>query len=135
MKRNIFITIDQSINNTDNIHITQIGSIVNHSCDSININCLEYIDQKDHSVVLSNLLNKLRPNGKLIIKANNAESIAIRFLQRSISEQDFLSFFTNKRSLVSVESVYTLIDFQVFDLIDLDITDNTIKITIERKKL
>jgi hypothetical protein len=135
MKRNIFITIDNSNNNPEYIHITKIESIINHSCDSIIINCLEYIDNTDHAIVLTNLLNKIRLNGRLIIKTNNATNIATRFLEKTISEQDFLKFFTNKRSLVSVESIYTIVDFKVFDMIDLDITDDIIKIVLERKSL
>lgn len=133
MKRNIMITIEESSKDPNTVHINNINSIVNYSCDSISINCLEYLSEQDHPTVLSYLLNKLRPHGRLVIKANNSLDIASRFLQRSISHQDFLQFFANKQSLISIESIYTLINFTEFDLVDLDITNDTIKIVLERK--
>lgn len=133
MKRNILITTDESSKAPDNVHINDLNSIVNYSCDSIAISCLEYLNEQDHSIVLSHLSNKLRPAGRLIIKINNSTNIASKFLQKSVSNQDFLKFFANKHSLVSIESIYALINFTEFDLIDLDITEDSIKVVLERK--
>lgn len=133
MKRNIIITIDESKVDKEHIHINNIGSIVNHSCDSVTINCLEYLEETNHNLVLSYLTNKIRLNGKLIIKINNSDSICAKFLQKTISNQEFLNFFSSKRSLISVENIYSITDFKIFDLMDLDISENTIKIVLERK--
>ena len=135
MKRNILITIDESIKDPNSVHINDLNSIINYSCDSIAISCLEYLSEQDHSIVLAHLFNKLRQNGRLIIKINNSTNIASKFLKKSVSNQDFLRFFSNKRSLVSTESIYALINFTEFDLIDLDITEESIKIVLERKPL
>lgn len=134
MKRNIVVAIDESNKDPNVVHINNMNTIVNYSCDSVSINCLEYLNEQDHPTVLSHLLSKLRPRGRLIIKANNSLDIASRFLQRSISHQDFLRFFANKQSLISIESIYTLINFTEFDLVDLDITNDNIKIVLERKQ-
>jgi chemotaxis methyl-accepting protein methylase len=133
MKRNIVITLDESSKDPNAVHVNNINTIVNYSCDSVGVNCLEYLSEQDHTTVLSHLLNKLRPHGRLVIKANNSLDIASRFLQRSISHQDFLRFFANKQSLISIESIYTLINFTEFDLVDLDITNDNVKIVLERK--
>jgi hypothetical protein len=135
MKRNILITINESNKESNSVHINDLNSIINHSCDSISISCLEYLNEQDHSAVLSHLFNKLRSSGRLIIKINNSSNIASKFLQKSISNQDFLKFFVNKRSLVSIESLYSLINFTEFDLIDLDIAEDTIRVVLERKTL
>jgi chemotaxis methyl-accepting protein methylase len=133
MKRNIVITLDESSKDPNAVHVNNINTIVNYSCDSVGVNCLEYLSEQDHTTVLAHLLNKLRPHGRLVIKANNSLDIASRFLQRSISHQDFLRFFANKQSLISIESIYTLINFTEFDLVDLDITNDNVKIVLERK--
>jgi predicted SAM-dependent methyltransferase len=135
MKRNITITLDNSNTQTDHVCINDLSSIVNYSCDSIILFILEYLQEKDHAIVMKTLLEKLRPNGKLIIAANNAKYIAKQFIDSSISHDAFLKFFANKQSLVSVESLYTMVDFQYFDIVDLDINTNTIKIILERKPL
>lgn len=133
MKRNILITIEESNQNPNIVHINNLNSIVNYSCDSVTMDYLEYLNEADHNIVLSHLFGKLRPSGRLIIKINNSLNIASKFLQKSISNQDFLRFFTNKRSLPSIESIYSLVNFTEFDLVDLDITDDIIKIILERK--
>jgi len=133
MKRNIIITIDESKIDKEHIHINNMSSIVNYSCDSVTIDCLEYLEETNHHLVLSHLTNKIRLNGKLILKINNSDSICTKFLQKTISNQEFLNFFSNKRSLISVENIYSIIDFKIFDLMDLDISENAIKIVLERK--
>jgi predicted SAM-dependent methyltransferase len=133
MQRNLNITIDQLNQSNSNIFINNIPSIVNYSCDSIFIDCLEYIPEKDLSSVVKILLDKIRPSGKLIISINNVDNIVNQFYKRSISHNEFLKFFTNKQNLLSVENIYTLIDFQTFDLLDIKYEDNFITILIERK--
>jgi SAM-dependent methyltransferase len=135
MKRNIIVTIDNSIDDEDHVHVNNLSSTVNYSCDSISLYVLEYLKEKDHIILVKSLLEKLRPGGRLLLAANNAKSIAQQFVNSSISHESFLKFFTNKQSLVSLESLYTMIDFEFFDIIDLDINNNTIKLVIERKHI
>jgi SAM-dependent methyltransferase len=135
MKRNIVVTIDNSIDDEDHVHVNNLSSIVNYSCDSISLYVLEYLKEKDHIILVKSLLEKLRPGGRLILAANNAMCIAQQFVNSSISHESFLKFFANKQSLVSLESLYTMIDFEFFDIIDLDINNNTIKLVIERKHI
>lgn len=134
MMRNITITTDQSQQSPEYIHIANIESIVNYSCDNISVECLEYLFEQDHRIVVSNLLNKLRDKGRLIIKTSNAQNIAQKFIQKNISNSEFLNFFVNKKSIISIETIYTLIDFDTFDLLDTNITEHTIKVVLERKK-
>jgi predicted SAM-dependent methyltransferase len=133
MKRNITITVNDSVTDKNFIHISQLSSIVNFSCDSVLLNILEYLQEKDHNIVIATLLEKLRPGGKLIIAFNNAKHIAKEFLSSSISCDAFLNFFRNKQSLVSLDSLYTMINFEQFDIIDIDINTNTTKLLLERK--
>lgn len=135
MKRNIQITIDPSIDRKNVVHINNLSSIINHSCDSIILDILEYLRENDHSTVVRLLLEKLRPFGKLIILFSNCKNIAQNYIDSAISSSDFLNFFTNKQSLLSVESVYTLIDFQQFDISNIDISSNRIVLEIERKNI
>lgn len=135
MKRNINITIDQSKNQQDSIFINEIPSIVNYSCDSIFLDCLEYISEKDLPLIIKVLSEKLRPKGKLIIHINNVDSIIQQFIKKSISHSDLLKFFANKQNLISVDTIYTLIDFQNFELIECQFEQTFIKLIIERNNL
>lgn len=133
MKRNIIVAIEESNQKPNVVHINNLNSIVNYSCDSVTMDYLEYLNEADHPIIMSHLFGKLRPSGRLIIKINNSLNIASKFLQKSISNQDFLKFFMYKKSLLSIDSIYSLVNFTEFDLIDLDITDDIIKIILERK--
>jgi len=135
MKRNIKITIDPSIDQKDIVHINNLSSIINHSCDSIALDILEYLRENDHPTVMKLLLEKLRPSGKLVILFSNCKNIAQNYIDSTISSSDFLSFFANKQSLLSVESIYTLIDFQQFDISNIDILSTHIILEIERKNI
>jgi hypothetical protein len=131
MKRNLIITVDSSIKQDGFVHINQISSIINYSCDSIILDCLEYLQEKDHAVVFNVLLEKLRPTGRLVVSISNAKDIA----NTTISSGDFLRFFINKQSLLSIESIYTFIDFKHYDILTLDTDDTSITIVIERKNI
>lgn len=135
MKRNIKISVDPSIDQKDIVHINNLSSIVNHSCDSIVLDILEYLRENDHSTVIRVLLDKLRPSGKLIILFSNCKNIAQNYIDAAISSGDFLNFFANKQSLLSVESIYTLIDFQQFDISNIDMSTTHIVLEIERKNI
>jgi predicted SAM-dependent methyltransferase len=135
MKRNITIVIDPSKEDSSHVHINNLNSIVNHSCDSITIDILEYLKESDHQVIIRILLEKLRQSGRLSIIISNAKSIAQQYIKSAISNDSFLNFFANKQSLISVESLYTFMDFALFDMIDLDITNTFITIVFERKEL
>lgn len=133
MKRNISIVIDPLQEKDEYIHINNISSIVNYSCDSIIINCLEYLLEKDHEIIIKILLDKIRKSGKLIISINNVHNIAQDFINRTISNNDFLKFFSNKQSLLSLESLYSYIDFNYFELINIDINEQFYILTLEKK--
>jgi|694.fasta_scaffold00281_21 hypothetical protein len=135
MKRNLIITVDSSIKQDGFVHINQISSIINYSCDSIILDCLEYLQEKDHAVVFNVLLEKLRPTGRLVVSISNAKDIANNFVNATISSGDFLRFFINKQSLLSIESIYTFIDFKHYDILTLDTDDTSITIVIERKNI
>lgn len=133
MTRNIKITIDSTTNNENLVYINNINSIVNYACDSIEIDCLEALSEQTHASVINILLNKLRPKGKLIVSIYNPKIIAENFLASTISNQEFLQFFINKQSLLSLEALYTFIDFNSFDIIHLQSMGHIMTLIVERK--
>lgn len=133
MKRNLKITIDSTSNNENSVYINNIDSIINYSCDSIEIDCLEFLQESVHSTVVKLLLEKLRQKGRLIISISNPKVVAENFLNDSVSYQKFLEFFKNRQSLVSPEILYTMIDFNSFDIAHLDIVEYITTIVFERK--
>lgn len=136
MKRNITLSLTDKDSESNNIvSINNLNSIVNHSYDSIVLNCLEFLPSKDHDIIIKIVLDKLRIGGRLIIEASNAASIAQQFVSFSISNDEFLNFFSNKKSLLSLENLYTLVDFNSFEIVNTNIEKNNIKLILERKNI
>ena len=71
----------------------------------------------------------------MVVSISNAKDIANNFVNATISSGDFLRFFINKQSLLSIESIYTFIDFKHYDILTLDTDDTSITIVIERKNI
>lgn len=134
MKRNLTIVIEPT-NNPEQVHINNLQSIVNYSCDTIIMSYLEYLLEKDHHTILKILLEKLRPSGRLILQISNIKSITENWLKQSISSQEFLNSISNKQSILSLDNIYTYIDFKVFDITNIITDQNSISIEIERKTL
>lgn len=132
MKRNLTITLDQSQQNSNIIFINNIDSLVNHSCDSIEMSMLEYIEDKHHAILIKTLVDKLRPSGKLIIKISNAVSVAQNFASYQMSSKNFLAFFQNKQSILSLDLLYSMIDPNIVSIIETDITPTHITMILER---
>ncbi|NBX73096.1 MAG: hypothetical protein EBQ89_02225 [Alphaproteobacteria bacterium] len=134
MSRNINISITEP-SDKNTIHINDLASIINYSCDSIKVACLEFLPENAHGQVINILLSKLKPLGKLIITINNVTSITKNFMAGSMSYQDFLTFFQNKQSLLSIDSLYTFIDFNTFDIIHINQEEYFTTLFLERKQL
>jgi predicted SAM-dependent methyltransferase len=135
MNSNIYITLDEKTSDNNNVFINNIPKIINYSCDSIYVDCLEYLKEEDIKKTIQILSNKLKLGGKLIVSIYNAKSIALTFLNESISTQSFLQFFQHKQTILNLDNLYTFIDFQSMKITDLDISETNIKLIIERSSL
>lgn len=131
MNRNLTITIDQNIKDPSIVFINDISKIVNNSCDSIYIDCLEYLIESDAKPIVSILSDKLKPKGKLIISIVNAHCIASSFLYQELSGSQFLGFFKNKQNILSLDLLFSFIDFSRMKILNIDTQPNFIKLIIE----
>ena len=80
MKRNINIVnqfVKDSIPNTNQVDVSNIGSLVNYSIDSVICNILEYVDDAEFEGLISDLLEKIREGGNIIMKFVNFKKIFI----------------------------------------------------------
>lgn len=135
MKRIINISTDiarVSIPNVDSVDISRIDSIVNYSIDTIFAYILEYIKSEELLGLINRLLNKLRPEGILIIRFSNLKKISELYLKDEISDKDFLNTVANKHSVLSVDQMISLIN-EKFVIAKIDYIENQIVVIIQRK--
>jgi len=135
MNRNINIYCDTAkdiIPNIDNINISKITDIINFSVDYIYCGILEHIES-DHLIYIFNeLSDKIRIGGKLIIKFSDIKELSNRYISNTIDNDTFISCVKNKKQIISLNSIYSIIDANSFRIIKVDRIDMLINITLER---
>ena len=135
MSRNYNIVYKNYIansNNRINLDINEIDTIVNHSADSIFCSCLNYIDKSKFSDIVSLLLEKIKPSGKLNIECINVKKYMNNFLQKKISGEDLISKIKNIESIISEEDFYVALNIQNFRIIQIESSDSSLFVSIER---
>lgn len=135
MKRVINLIADGariSIPNTDSVDISKINDIVNYSVDSIFCYIFEYLKPDDFLAVFNTSLKKLRPDGGLMIRFTNFKKLCDLYQKDEISNKDLLNFIENKKNILSIDQIISLLDNQ-FVLNRLDYIDNYILMIIQRK--
>lgn len=119
-------------NNRINLDINEIDTIVNHSADSIFCSCLNYIDKSKFLSTISVLLEKIKPSGKLNIECINLKKYMNNFLQKKISGDDLMSKIKNITSIISEEDIYVSLTNQNFRIIQIESSDSSLLVSIER---
>ena len=135
MNRNINIYCDTAkdiIPNIDNINISKIKDIINFSVDYIYCGILEHIES-DHLIrIFNEISDKIRIGGKLIIKFSDIKELSNRYISNTIDNDAFISCVKNKKQIISLNSIYSIIDANSFRIIKVDRIDTLINITLER---
>jgi hypothetical protein len=119
-------------NNRINLDINEIDTIINHSADSIFCSCLNYIDKSKFSDIVSLLLEKIKPSGKLNIECINVKKYMNNFLQQKISGEDLISKIKNIESIISEEDFYVALNIQNFRIIQIESSDSSLFVSIQR---
>ena len=135
MNRNINIYCDTAkdiIPNIDNINISKIKDIINFSVDYIYCGILEHIESDYLIPIFNELSDKIRIGGKLIIKFSDIKELSNRYISNTIDDSTFISCVKNKKQIISLNSIYPIIDTNSFRIIKVDRIDMLINITLER---
>lgn len=135
MNRNINIYCDTAkdiIPNIDNINISKITDIINFSVDYIYCGILEHVESDHFIRIFNELSDKIRIGGKLIIKFSDIKELSNRYISNTIDDSTFMSCVKNKKQIISLNSIYSIIDANSFRIIKVDRIDMLINITLER---
>ena len=135
MKRNISI-VDKyksyTVEGATTIDRNSLETIINDSIDNIFFFCLEYCNPETLNLDIKILLNKLRLDGSLILQFMNTKKICEGLIAETISEELFLKSFINKKQLISVDKICSLISGDSFTIIKLDHIESETVMIIKR---
>jgi len=135
MKRNISI-VDKhksyTVESATSVDRNSIETIVNDSIDNIFCFCLEYCNPETLNLDIKILLNKLRLDGSLILQFMNTKKMCEGLIAETISEELFLKSFINKKQLISVDKICSLIGGDSFTIIKLDHIESETVMVIKR---
>jgi len=137
MKRNIHLCNIHSkkILDAELIDISAVSSVVNLSVDTVFCDCLESIAEDQFSKIFLEILNKIRPNGYLVLSILDIKKLCGEYLQNIITNQMFLSSIKDKNNFIGIDNIYALIDTKSFQIMKIDTDQNTISIVIQRTKI
>lgn len=141
MARIINVCIDNKkfLENYDNIPISDINNIINHSVDFIKFDYLQFFEYKIAQEVFGILINKLKLNGLLIIAISDFKNVARLYTDSVISDNKFLEKIYNCKSIWSTELLSDVINRNYQDIqltkMQYDNENSLMYLTIERKSL
>jgi hypothetical protein len=86
----------------ENVIIDQISSIYSFSCDTINCSIGSFFDHGKFWTIIEILIDKLKPNGQLIISLYDTRRIAALYTNNQIQSTDYLGLMKNINNCVSL---------------------------------
>lgn len=134
MKRNICIVNDNSNNLTssiESVHISNIQNLINCSVDYIVCYVLEYIDPNQCDATIRLLLEKLRPNGYMLIAFTDFKFLCEKYSKSQLSDKDFLQNALGKTNILSIEKITACVNPEKFTVSKID-GEGVLSLTIHR---
>jgi predicted SAM-dependent methyltransferase len=126
----------EKIQGFDNIEISDLPNIINHSIDNIYCGCLEYFDVDSAIQAAKEIGNKIRPSGLISLSFTNLKHISRQYFQNVLSDNDMLELIKDVRSILSVKQIEQIFEHnEAFQIVKIEHSSNFFKthITIKRK--
>lgn len=108
MSKNINIVLQNTASNLvdfENIPIEQISSIFSFSCDMINCSIASFFDQTKFWIIIDLLLDKLKPNGQLILSLYDTKRLALLYANGQINVTDYLGLMKTINNCISLPEI------------------------------
>jgi len=137
MNRSVNLYCDSKqdmIKNIDNININNLQKIVNYSVDHLYFFIPEYIKSDDLKKYFAEIYNKIRPQGKVIIRFLDFKEASKKYINNIIDDATLFSLIQNKKSIMSLNLLYSLMDNENFAFVKLDKEEDYYVVILERIK-
>jgi hypothetical protein len=125
----------EHIQGFDNVEISDLPNIINHSVDHIYCGCLEYFDDTAAISAAEEIGTKIRPNGLITFTINNLKHISRQYFNSALSDSDLLKLISGIKSIFSIKQISSIFqDNRSFKIVKIEHASNFFKthITIQR---
>lgn len=119
----------------DNVEISDLPNIINHSVDHIYCGCLEYFDATTTIGTAEEIGEKIRPNGLITFTVNNLKHISRQYFNNALSDSDLLNLISGIKSVFSMKQISSIFeDNKSFRIVKIEHASNFFKthITLQR---
>lgn len=138
MKRNINI-IHQNpnirLNGFESVYINNIDNLVDCSVDNIIYGVIESINKTEAKKVFTQLIQKLRPSGSLIVKFCDIKYLCDNFINNKVSNEDFGNKIKSINNIISLDEILTYIDIKSCKISHIARDNDDIVVTVTRISL
>ena len=125
----------EQIQGFDNIEISDLPNIINHSVDHIYCGCLEYFDDTLAIRAAEEIGTKIRPNGIITLTINDLKHISRQYFNSALSDADLLKLINGIKSIFSIRQISSIFEVNnSFKIVKIEHSSNFFKthITIQR---
>lgn len=112
MSKNINIVLHNTNTNLtgfENIIIDQISSVYSFSCDMVNCSIASFFDHAKFWTIIDILIDKLKPNGQLILSLYDTKRIATLYANNQIKNIEYLGLMKNINNCISLSDMVEFI--------------------------
>lgn len=104
-KINLISHESQKIDGIENIEIGLVDNIFPYSCEILICKYFNIFEENDAKKALDILIDKIRPNGQIIIGAIEMDTICSDFINKQISNKDFFDYMKNIHNHFGIEDI------------------------------
>ena len=126
---------EKSSNNHINIALSNLDNIPNYSANNLICDCLEFVQTSFLNSVVSQILDKLGPNGILHLSIYNMRYDIKKYMDNKLEAQSLLSTIKKYNSIINLDYIMSLLNNQQFTIQQVEHTDNRTNIYIMRQAL
>lgn len=109
-KVNLITHESQSINDIENLPMSNLDEVFSYSCELLVCKNFSLFDMSIAQKALDALLEKIRPQGQLILGVLNTRQLSLDYIHKKIDVSDFFGYMKNTHNYLNLDEIIRYID-------------------------
>lgn len=109
-KVNLIFNESQNLNDIENIPMSNLDSIFSYSCELLVCKNFSLFDMSIAHKALDALLEKIRPQGQLIVGVLNNRQLCLDFIHKKIDTETFFGHIKNAYNFLDLDEIIKYIE-------------------------
>jgi hypothetical protein len=119
----------------ENLELNNIASIYSCSIDIIYCGIINLLDNQQLYPVLENLIDKIKPNGQLVLMVHDVKRLCKLYIDSHISESDFFHMIRSTNNSATIDDILKFLETKYFDIVDLKRDEWTNQLSAIKKSI